>query len=137
MKLQLYFFIILFFSLKNLHIKCQNRIAEDKIDNIRKEINSTEISLNYRAIQEESITFLNSKYISLNDDMIEKDLLIHIFPIDCKINVDIENSRDSILLKNIDDESYSFKIFKNNLKNLGAKINLSLKQNNEDIKNRN
>ena len=137
MNLQFYFFVLLFFSLNNIQIKCQNWMVKEKLDNIKEEIKSTEISLHYGIIQEESITLLNSKYISFDDGMLENDLLIHIFPINCKIKVNIENE-GSILSKNknLDEESYSFKILKNKLKNSEAKINLSLNQNSEDLNNR-
>ena len=132
MERKFYFFISLFLFLKNIQIKCQNGIAKAKLDNIKEEIKSTEISLNYGTIQEEIITFGNPKYIKFNDNKPKKDLLIHIFPIDCKIQVDIINSEeDSVILNTLDNETYSIKISEDKVKNSETQINLSLNQNNE------
>ena len=133
MKFNFYLFILLFFFFKNIQIECENGIAKTNLDNIREEKDSDKISLSYGEIQEEFITFRKPKSINIDDGNLKTDLLVHIFSINCKIQVDLVNSKDSKLLNNLDNESYLIKIIKNDS---DIQINLSLNQNNEDINNR-
>ena len=133
MKFNFYLFILLFFFFKNIQIECENGIAKTNLDNIREEKDSDKISLSYGEIQEECITFRKPKSINIDDGNLKTDLLVHIFSINCKIQVDLVNSKDSKLLNNLDNESYLIKIIKNDS---DIQINLSLNQNNEDINNR-
>ena len=133
MELQLYFFILLFLFFKNMQIKCQKGISEDKLVNVREENSSNAISLKYGEIQEEFITLKNPKYINFNDNMLDKDLLIHLFSINCEIQFNIvDNLGDPNLINKIDDDSYSIKI----IKNTSVKIMIRINENNDNNNNR-
>ena len=133
MELYLDIFILIFIFFQKVQTSSNNEIIKFLLDNVDEENDSNEISLNYGKIQEDFISYDIPKYINFYENMLSKDLLIHIFSINCEIQVDIsDNFGDPQLIKKINNDAYSIKI----IKNTNMKIKLSLKQNNDDNNNR-
>lgn len=145
MKFQFYIFILHFFF-ENILIKCKNEIMKNNLDNSPLllqndlKLSQPKILLKYNNIQEEFITLKVSKYIELNADTLKyiDTLLIHVFSINCQIQVQANISDNLISIENIynNNDKYLIKIKKkekttNEL--LSIRINLTLIQNNNNF----
>ena len=113
MELYLDIFILIFIFFQKVQTSYNNEIIKFLLDNVDEENDSNEISLNYGKIQEDFISYDIPKYINFYENMLSKDLLIHIFSINCEIQVDInDNFGDPQLINKINNDSYSIKIIK-------------------------
>ena len=110
MKSKILFLIIPFLYSNNFEFK-KGFINESKQD----ERDTDSIEIITGKMQTEFINFNDSIYFTFDEIDTSKILFIHIFSIDCQIEVELINPwLDSIITNNHDNNAYSMKIFQNN-----------------------